>query len=128
MPGILKFDPDDRATLNLLGSLEGVEGVTELLEPEIILGLSSDGKFITLHHCRQTVGNFTIGSGFSTSSFAVNTVFVGDHFDRVEDVEFERLVVEYLHLEAWAHESGFSISSNEEAEEPKRRWTEASTR
>lgn len=47
VPGILKFDPDDRATLNLLGSLEGVEGVTELLEPEIILGLSSDGKFIT---------------------------------------------------------------------------------
>ena len=82
VPGILKFDPDNGATLNLLGSLEGVEGVTELLGPEIIVGRESHGKFITLQHCRQTLGNFTIGSGFSTSSFAVNTVFVGEHFDR----------------------------------------------
>jgi ApeA N-terminal domain 1 len=47
VPGILKFDPDAGATLNLLGSLKGLAGVTDPLEPEIILGISSDGRSIT---------------------------------------------------------------------------------
>jgi hypothetical protein len=43
---------------------------------------------------------------------------------RAEDIGFDRLVVEYLHLEAWAHEAGFTIRLHEEVEEPNRRWTE----
>jgi len=124
VPGILKFDPEDGASLDLLGSLKGLKGVIDPLEPEIILGLSADGKLITLQDCGKTSGNLVFGSGFSTSTFVVNTIFVGEHFDQAEDLGFERLVVEYLHLEAWAHESGFDISFNEEIEEPKRRWRE----
>jgi hypothetical protein len=56
VPGILKFDPDDGATLDLLGSLKGLEGVIDLLEPEIILGRSSNGKLITLKDCERTLG------------------------------------------------------------------------
>jgi len=33
VPGILKFDPDAGATLNLLGSLKGLAGVTDPLTP-----------------------------------------------------------------------------------------------
>jgi hypothetical protein len=124
VPGILKFDPDDGATLDLLGSLKGLEGVIDLLEPEIILGRSSNGKLITLKDCERTLGNLAIGGGFSTSSFAVSEIFVGEHFGRAEDIGFERLVVEYLHLGAWAHASGFDIRFNEELEGPKRRWRE----
>jgi ApeA-like protein len=101
VPGILKFDPDAGATLDLLGSLEGLPGAIDPLEPEIILGISSDGRHITLQDSGKTWGNLAIGSGFSTSTFAVNTIFVGEHFDRAEDVGFERLVVKYLHLDAW---------------------------
>lgn len=108
----------------MLGSIEGLGGIIDPLEPKIILGLSSDGRRITLQDCRITTGNLAVGSGFSTSTFVVNTVFVGEHFEQEEDVGFERLVVEYLHLEAWAHESGYNISFHEEGEEPKRRWTE----
>jgi ApeA N-terminal domain 1 len=126
VPGILKFDPDAGATLSLLGSLKSLAGVIDPLEPEIILGISSDGRRITLRDCGKTSGNLAIGRGFSTSMFSVNTIFVGEHFDRVEDVGFERLVVEYLHLDAWAHETGFKVSFNKEVEEPKRRWTEVS--
>jgi ApeA N-terminal domain 1 len=81
------------------------------LEPEIILGVSSDGRRISLQDCGKTSGNLAIGSGFSTSTFTVNTIFVGEHISRAEDIGFERLVVEYLHLEAWAHESGFDVQS-----------------
>ena len=124
MPGILEFDPDGGATLHLMGSLKGLEGIMKPLEPEIILGLSSDGKSVTLKGCGKTLGSLRFGSGFSTSTFSVNTVLVGEHFERPEDVGFERLVVEYLHLEAWAHQSGIQPSYFEETEEPKRRWME----
>ncbi len=109
VPGLLKFEPDDGSTLDLLGSLKGLKGVIDPLEPEIILGLSSDGKLITLADCRKTSGNLAFGSGFSTSTFAVNTIFAGEHFWRAEDIEFERLQVEYLHLGAWAHSSVFEM-------------------
>lgn len=124
VPGILTFDPDDGATLDLLGSLKGLEDATDTFDPEIILGLSSNGRLITLKGCGRTKGTVRFGSGFVTSSFAVNEVFVGEHFQRAEDVGFERLIVDYLHLEAWAGVSGFDIRLNEESEEPKRRWIE----
>jgi hypothetical protein len=107
-----------------MGSLQGLEGFTEPFEPEIIYGLSSDGKLITLKDCGKTLGNLRFGGGFSTSAYAANTIFVGQHFERPEDVGFERLVVEYLNLEAWADSSGFALKFVEETEEPKRRWIE----
>ncbi len=122
--GILKFNPDNGAILDLMGSLKGLEGVVDPLEPEIILGLSSDGKLLTLKDCAKTLGNLRFGSGFSTSTFVANTVFVGEHFERPEDVGFETLIVEYLHLDAWADASGFDIKFVEETEEPNNRWIE----
>jgi hypothetical protein len=122
VPGILEFDPDKGADLRLMGSLKGLEDITDPLEPEIIQGLSSDGKRITLKDCAKILGNLRFGGGFSTSTFAANAVFVGEHFERSEDVGFERLVVEYLHLGAWADASGFDIKFFEERKEPKRRW------
>ncbi len=122
MPGILKFDPNEGTTLDLMGSLKGMEGIVEPIEPEIVLGLTSEGKDITLKDCAKTLGSLRFGSGFSTSTFSANTVFVGEHFERAEDVGFERLVVEYLHLEAWAHQSGIKPEFFEEKEEPKGRW------
>lgn len=123
VPGILEFDPDKGASLRLMGSLQGLEGITEPLDPELIHGLSSDGKLITLKDCGQTLGNIG-GGGFSTSAYAVNTIFVGRYFERPEDVGFESLVVEYLHLGAWADSSGFDIKFVEEEREPKKRRIE----
>jgi hypothetical protein len=100
VPGIVTFDPDKGTTLDLMGSLKGLEGIVDPIEPEIILGLSSDGKLLTLKDCAKTFGNLRFGSGFSTSTFAANTVFVGEHFERPGEVGFERLIVEYLHLGA----------------------------
>src|SRR5215208_1634119 len=117
VPGILKFDPDAGATLDLLGSFKGLEGIIDPFDPKIILGLSSGGRLITLHDCRQTSGNLAIGRGISTSTFAVNTVLVGEHFGNVEDIGFERLVVEYLYAEAWACATGFKFKFYKDVEE-----------
>jgi hypothetical protein len=109
VPGTLKFDPDEGARLELLGSLKGVEDFGSMLDPELILGLSSKREPITLQDCGETKSNMTIGQGFATSSFNADTVFVGDHFQSPTEVGFERLFVEYLHLDAWAGVSGFEL-------------------
>src|SRR5215207_3162497 len=109
VPGTLVFDPEEGATLDLLGSLRGLEGVMENLGPELILGTSSDGRSITLTGCDRDTGTLSIGGGFATSSFSADMVIVGEHFGRPEDVGFERLIVEYLHLDAWADTTGFEI-------------------
>ena len=109
VPGTLVFDPEEGTNLDLLGSLRGLEGVSAPLDPELILGTSSDGRSITLKECSRDTGTLSIGAGFSTSSFSADMVIVGEHFERPEDVGFERLIIEYLHLDAWADTTGFEI-------------------
>jgi hypothetical protein len=78
----------------------GLEGVSAPLDPELILDISSDGKSITLTECSRTTGTVSFGGDFAISSFfSADMNFVGEHFERPEDVGFERLIVEYLHLE-----------------------------
>src|SRR3954464_481988 len=88
VPGTLIFDPEEGITLNLLGSLSGLDGVSVPLEPELILGLSSDGRTITLKECSRTMGIVSFGAGFVTSSFSAGMVIVGENFERPEDVGF----------------------------------------
>lgn len=124
VPGTLKFNPNEGTTLELMGSLNSIEENIAPIEPDIILGISSDGQVITLKDCWRTRGSLPIGRGFATSTFIVDTIFIGKHFEQPEDIGFERLIVEYLHLDAWADISGFEIEFHEETEEPKKRWTE----
>jgi hypothetical protein len=46
IPGILRFDPDEGSNLDIMGSFEGLKGIVDPMRPEIIQGLSSDGKRI----------------------------------------------------------------------------------
>src|SRR4051812_30400415 len=105
LPGILKFDPEEGATLSLFGSLRAPEeddGVP-------ILGLSVDYTPITLTNLNwpPSIPGMLPGTRRSgTSTVVAGTVIVGEHFEREEEVGFERLIVEYLHLDAWAGVSG----------------------
>ncbi len=118
VPGTLKFDPDEGASLNLLGSLKEAEDLGAMIEPELILGLSAEGKLITLQDCGETESKIRFGLGFATSSFYADVVFVGEHFQNPDDAGFERLIVEYLHLDAWADVSGFEIKFPDDKTHP----------
>ena len=109
LPGILRFDPEEGATLSLFGSLrvpEGEDGIP-------ILGLAMDNTPITLTNLNWPPTIPIIPSGtlkFDSSSIHAGMVIVGEHFQRKEEVGFERLIVEYLHLDTWAGVSGFEIA------------------
>ncbi|MCS7216042.1 MAG: hypothetical protein NZ826_07875 [Thermodesulfovibrio sp.] len=106
MSGTLTFTPWSGATLNLIGSFKEIEDHNKFLKPEIILGISADGSFITLHECFETESKMSI-PGFLTSSFYANRIFVGAHFTKKEDVKFRQLDVHYSNLNEWVNIYGF---------------------
>lgn len=111
--GTLTFTPNKGANLDLMGSFKDIKNKnrSEILEPEIILGVSSDGKYITLYKCLET-NSTTSFPGFQTSSrFLANLVFVGVHFQKSEDISFKSISVHYLHLDEWVKIYGFVIKS-----------------
>lgn len=106
--GTLRFTPDEGAILNLIGSFKDIKDINEMLEPEIILGVSSNGKKITLYKCFETKSSLNF-PGFQTSSFYANMVFIGTHFQNSEDIKFKSISVHYSHLDEWVNISGFDI-------------------
>jgi len=106
--GTFKFTPNEGAVLELIGSFKDITGMNKMLKPEIILGISSDGKNITLHKCFETKSNLSF-PGLLTSSFYANRAFVGAHFQKTKDIKFKSLSVHYLYLDEWFNVSGFDI-------------------
>lgn len=108
--GMLKFTPWKGAILKLNGSLKDTKSIFEPFEPEIILGVSSTGKNITLYKCLETKSDFS-SPGYPTSSIHANIVFVGSHFPNSQDIHFGSMYVRYSYLDEWVNISGFDIES-----------------
>lgn len=118
--GILKFDSNKGAFLELVGgSFKNIEGkkekiITEkILEPkrrEVILGISSNGKYITLHNCVEIPKSLSLFSLILNSWVYAERVFVGTHFEKIEDIKFKSVSVRYLYLDEWLNVSGFEMS------------------
>lgn len=111
--GTLKFLPMEGAILELMGffhqniSFEKNESFGKYVEStEIILGLNSEGKEITLHNCTIIRRNRLIEKGITILIFSVSFVFVGFHFEKKEDIEFKSLSVSYHLLNEWVGISG----------------------
>lgn len=106
--GTLKFNPYKGATLDLIGSFKDARGIKDLSAPEIILGISSNGKKITLYRCYETKSSLSV-PGLHISSYYIDTIFMGVHFQKVEDIRFRNLSIHYSNLDEWSNISGFNI-------------------
>lgn len=77
---------------------------------ELILGTSTDGEQITLHQCHKVFSNYKENTYHS--SFKVNYIFVGHHFENEADIQFKRISVQYSYLEEWVNKP-LSLTFNE---------------
>ena len=101
--------PLNGATLSLLGTFgEDSDVFGALLAPGIILGVTADGKKVTLYRCHQSTAN--LGGGFSASSFRANYVFVGHHFESPDDIRLDFVSCSYTLLAEWAGRTGIKSS------------------
>jgi len=108
VPGTLRFTPNE-AILKLIGSFKDTK---DTLKPEIILGISSNGKKITLHKCFETKPNNV--SVPESLSFYADEVFVGAHFQKSEDIKFRKLCIRYSYLDEWVNIFEFNITDEKE--------------
>ncbi|MFQ6054681.1 MAG: hypothetical protein ACE5J3_01700, partial [Methanosarcinales archaeon] len=99
--GTLKFHPVEGANLELIGSFKGLNDLNTFLQPNIILGITSNGKIITLYKCYESQSHMSMPE-FLSSSFIASVVFLGHHFEKEEDIIFDSLLLNYSHLEEWA--------------------------
>jgi hypothetical protein len=119
VPGTLLFSHEEGGTLSLdgsLGEMTAVMGELVMLQPKIILGISSKGELLTLYDCfenHRTGGS----SGLVTSRFYVSRVFKGAHFTSPELIRFRSLSVHYSGLDEWINTSGFEILYQKEEED-----------
>jgi hypothetical protein len=100
-------------TLDLLDSLKDPGNhfaalQREMAEPEVILGLSSKGKPVTLWGCWERRKNVNL-AGFTKTSFHADAALVGAHLGGAEDARLAKLSAEYRHLAEWASISGFTL-------------------
>lgn len=113
VPGTLRFFPDSGASLDLLGSLwdpgnQFAASERSLTNVDLILGLSSKGKPVTLWNCGETRKMVNL-VGFTKTSFHAEVVVVGAHLGGIEEAQFKKMSTEYRHLDEWAGISGFEI-------------------
>ena len=106
--GTLRFNLREDANLELIGSFKEAKDINTLLQPNIILGITSNGKIITLYECYESHFHISM-PGFLSSSFIASVVFQGHHFEKEEDIIFDSLSLNYSHLEEWMRITGFQF-------------------
>jgi hypothetical protein len=112
--GTLFYDIDKGIILELFGDFTEMPflPINSNQEYDIILGLTSDSKEITLYKTFiSSRSGITLvqnqEAGMPTSKYRVNYVFEGVHIDKTEDIKFDRLVSEIVDLDEWVGISGF---------------------
>lgn len=112
IPGTLKFSQNEGAKLELIGSFKESKNRHIFTNPEIILGISSGGKIITLYRCFETESIVNI-PGSLRSSFFVQTIFIGTHFNEIQETKFKKMRIHFSNLDEWINISGINIRSED---------------
>lgn len=102
--GDLIFDPMNGAELKLMGSFGEKSYPFEFKNYEIILG-QIQRKDVTLLGCQEYYRPFSY-PGFQETSLKVNTVLMGHHFKKKEDIKLKSISVSFSYLEYWAGKTG----------------------
>lgn len=122
--GRLFFGHQTRSELRLVGSFRGTFDALRQMgmagveyRPEIILGITGDGKKYTLFDCCNFDGQF---GTFVRESFLPAVVFEGKHFEKSDEIIFHQMTIRVAHLEDWYQTTGKKMTiPNPEAVEQK---------
>jgi hypothetical protein len=103
--GLVSFKPGEPTELNLIGDFrtphESLPSVSHA-EYAAVLGLTTDGKPITLLSCVEKTRSIAVPSAQTKCTLVANFMLVGGHFDSIESILFDSIRVNYYGLEEWA--------------------------
>ena len=108
--GTLTMSTSDRTLLELDDSLSEVQPFKpSRFAPKIILGQSMQGVRLTLLDCIQIDVSFGLATGLKTQTLLVQMVLVGVSFERIEDVKFKSVSVEFSAIDQWIPLNAFEV-------------------
>ena len=110
LPGILSFSQESGIFLDVVGVFGTVYEHME--DPEIILGLTQQGKPVTLYKCQNIMTTIPIAGGLGGGKFRVRFVFEGVHFESEADITLYQICGSYTDLDAWVNTYGFEIDTD----------------
>jgi hypothetical protein len=113
--GELRYTPENGVKLELQGDLHAPDN--ERFHPPafqdapLILGITSQGREVSLLNCIQTKGNVSSGEyiGVPVTEFRVTFAFIGVHFLNPGAVSFKKVAVNYYCLEEWMDQNPFQV-------------------
>ena len=108
LSGTLSFDLQTGIELELVGTLVASRSHDNIHEPKFILGLTTDGKTITLYRSFESSRSMHL-PGMPTCKYVVLYVLSGAHFERDEDFVFHSVRGRLRNLETWISKYGFSV-------------------
>jgi ApeA N-terminal domain 1 len=104
--GFLTFSQQKGGKLELIGAFSSMfEGASD--NYPIILGMTIDGKPVTLQRCLET-GRVATTSGTETTDYLVHFIFVGDHIESEDSLRFNKLQAKFTYLYDWVGVTGIS--------------------
>ncbi|MEM7589649.1 MAG: HEPN domain-containing protein [Myxococcota bacterium] len=114
--GQLEFHPFQGAQLKTFGSFGALAGQTAT-QQDIVLGMSGNGRLITLVHVSgvptpttpQETSQQIQPWATAMWSLRAQLIVMGKHLIHVEQLQFDRVRVFYSHLDRWANMDGFRI-------------------
>jgi hypothetical protein len=116
LPGFLKYGKNSSIELDLFGRFDNYENPSST-EDNIILGVTSKGRKITLLNCFEKSRGMSF-PGFAESSFSALYMFIGQHYNSPEEIAFESCSIEYSDFNTWLDISGFDqVKHDNEARE-----------
>jgi len=98
MPGQLSINSSNDAILELQVNLSKHKVRHQEFMP-LLLGMSGNDE-ITLHNCRL-VNTRVNSSGLRTYTLNAQTVFIGIHFCKEEEIRFKEISIRYSNLDEW---------------------------
>jgi hypothetical protein len=118
LPGVLSFSQDEGAFLEIVGVF-GTERTIQIEQPDIILGVTQEGKPITLYKCFYTNVTYPLaGPGLGGGKYRAQFIFVGVHFASEAQIKFNQLCGNYTDLDAWIDIYGFTIERESADDKP----------
>lgn len=106
--GILKYEPENGTTLDLIGAFNRQED-----KFDFILGFTENGKSVTLYNSFEIQRGFSL-PGMDTSKIFANFAIIGsEHLDTLPKLKFQKATIYLKHLDEWVNKrEGFKIDQN----------------
>ena len=107
--GTLEYKPSQGGTLKLIGMLKEPKDLNIIDKRDLILGLTINGKKMTLSNCIESQTSFN--NGVFSTVYWVQIILIGIHLENSEDVRFTSIAAEFSLLDEWMGISGIEYSS-----------------